>query len=123
MKGKLLIWFDGDNLGKTIIYLFLSILFISISIITGPGNSILFFVGPTFLIYAFLRPWGKVTYFFLLFVVSIILLLLLLFVGIHFLMKMHNGEIAEGIGFTIGGFGLGGFIAGIFGMLRYRKYD
>jgi hypothetical protein len=123
VKGRLPVWLDSDNLGKTTIYLFLAIFFISISLVTGPVNIFLFTVGSTFLLYAFLRPWGKVSYFFVLFVVSIILLLLLVFVGINILIKMHNGKMAEDIGCTIGGFCIGGFIAGIIGMLRYRKFD
>ena len=123
MKDILLIWFDRDNLGKTIIYLFLATLFISISLITGPGNNILFPVGPTFLFYGILRPWGKANYFLWLSIVSFVLLLLLLFIGVNILMKMQNGKMAEAICFTAGGFFIGGFVSGIIGMLRYRKYE
>lgn len=125
---KFLSRFDADNLGKTVIYVVIAILLIIASLFIRLTNvksltGIIFFIGFVMFFYSSLRLWEKPKYYLVLAVISLILILLLLFVGIPILMKMHLHRKVEDIAAPIGGVCISGFIAGIIGALRFRKYD
>lgn len=78
--------------------------------------------------YAALHPWEKVIYYFIMLVISVILLILLFKVGIGILVKIESrmqipGHWAEGMAWTIGGVCVAAIIAGIIGMVMFRKDD
>ena len=129
MKNKLLSRFDSENLTKTMVYLVIAILLIAIPFFTGfvKGNSlarIILFIGEIIFFYSALRYWENPIYYLVLVVISIILFLLLCFVGVNILVKMYShGHEAEDIAWTIGGGCVAGFIAGISGVFRFRKYE
>lgn len=128
MMNKFLSRFDADNLGKTVIYVVIAILLIIASLFIRLTNvksltGIIFFIGFVMFFYSSLRLWEKPKYYLVLAVISLILILLLLFVGIPILMKMHLHRKVEDIAAPIGGVCISGFIAGIIGALRFRKYD
>lgn len=133
MMNNLLARFDSDNLRKTLKYLIISILLIVGSIFFGftKGSSLwvlAFLVGCILFFYAALHPWEKPFYYFIMLVISIILMILLFKFGIGILVKLQSnyqipGRWAENMAWAIGEVFLAAFIAGITGMLMFRKAD
>lgn len=125
MMNKFLSQFDGDNLGKTINFYLMAILLIAISILVGLTDNFLTIMmligGIALFLYTLLRPWEKPKYYLIMSGISLILLICEFMVGPDILVKMQYR--GEGIVWTVGIILFGGIIAGIVGMLRFRKYD
>ena len=132
MKNHFLSRFDADNLRKTGIYFIIAVSLIAISLIVGISDNFLTIAmllsGIVLFLYAVLHPWEKAIYYFILLVISVILLILLFKVGIGILVKIESklqipNRWAESMAWNIGGVCFAGFIAGIIGALRFRKYE
>jgi hypothetical protein len=128
MKNHFLSRFDADNLRKTIIYFAIGLSLIIISLVLGIEKNglatFMFFFGIPFFFYAVLRLWGNAKYYGIMCIIIIILLTLFLSFGIGILTKMqlHN-NLDKDFGDYIAFIGIEGFIVGIIGIFRFRKYD
>jgi predicted anti-sigma-YlaC factor YlaD len=117
MKNKFLSRFDSDNLRKTIIYFLIAVTLIAISLLVGLTDNFLtitmLLIGIVLFLYTVLHLWGKSTYYGILAAVCLVILIL------DFIWPF----ISEGIAMAVGLVCFAGIIAGIIGMLRFRKYD
>ncbi len=126
MNNHFLSLFDPDTLRKSLMYISLSVLLITVSLIIGLTDNFLTITmllsGIAMFLYAVLRPWEKAGYFAVLGGVCLILLVFEFLSGIDILVKMKlKGDLTELILWIAGFIFFAGIITGIIGIFRFRK--
>lgn len=125
MTNRFLSQFDADNIAKTMSNYVIAILLIAISLLVGLTDNFLTLTmltgGITLFLYTLLRPWEKPKYYLMLGGISLVLLIFEFIIGPDILVKMQYR--GEGIVWTAGLILFAGIIAGIIGMLRFRRND
>ena len=123
---NLIVKLKEGRVRQTILFLAVGIALVLISLLVGKvystPNVLAFFIGTGVFFYGIPRYWERALFYAIMIAVFIILIIVEFKVGIGLLVKLFpGGHAAEDMAWSVGETCLAGILAGIIGIIIYRK--